>query len=378
MIFYQDWSIEIMEKNRLAVSCEGIHSYDIILEQGFEQLIDELEQFEPKTRKLCIVTDSNVGSIYSKTLVQQLNQVFKTVEVFTFPAGEENKNLDIVQKLYGFLIEHNFDRKDILAALGGGVVGDLTGFAAATYLRGIRFIQIPTSLLAMSDSSIGGKTGVDFDRYKNMVGAFYMPKLVYMNVSVLSTLDTRQFNSGFGEVIKHGFIRDVSFCYWLLEQQEGLKARKPDLLLPMIRRNCEIKREIVEADPTEQGERALLNFGHTLGHAIEKLLKFDWLHGECVGTGMIASAYISFTRGYLSKNDLLSMVSLLELYSLPVSLSGLTAKEILTAASKDKKKEGSVLKFILLDKIGHAVIDCTVSNAEMTAAIEFLLGERTL
>lgn len=369
-----------MKNNRLAVSYQGSHCYDIVLEHHFGGLVEELDQLEFAGRKLCIVTDSKVGFLYAKELASILEMVSSSVVIFEFQAGEENKNLDVVRELYHFLIESNFDRKDGLVALGGGVVGDLTGFAAATYLRGIRFIQVPTTLLAMSDSSIGGKTGVDFEHYKNMVGAFYMPKLVYMNVSALNSLDTKQYCSGFGEVIKHGLIRDAAFYHWLTEQREGILQRTPDLLEQMIRKNCEIKREVVQADPMEQGERAILNFGHTIGHAVEKRMNFAWLHGECVGVGMIAAAYLSMCRGRITENELNELMALTKAYHLPVSLSNsnLTAEEILETAEKDKKKDGSKIKFILLDEIGHARIDTSVSKEEMTKAIQFLLGERSL
>lgn len=186
-----------------------------------------------------------------------------------FEAGESQKNLDTVKMIYEKLILAKFDRKDLLVALGGGVTGDITGFTAATYLRGIDFVQIPTSLLAQVDSSIGGKTGVDFDSYKNMVGAFHMPKLVYINVSTLTTLSDEQFISGMGEIIKHGLIKDSAYFDWLIENHDRILARDKDVLMEMIRVSCNIKRVVVENDPTEKGDRALLNFGHTLGHAIE-------------------------------------------------------------------------------------------------------------
>ena len=191
-----------LKSNCMPVSKDGKFSYNILFEDSFADLPEAMADLELETHKICIVTDSNVGPLYAETVKAELEKICSVCEIFTFPAGEENKNLEVVQKLYTFLIEQHFDRKDLLVALGGGVVGDLTGFTAATYLRGIDFIQIPTTLLAQVDSSIGGKTGVDFSRYKNMVGAFYMPKLVYMNLQTLSTLPERQFYAGMGEVLK--------------------------------------------------------------------------------------------------------------------------------------------------------------------------------
>ena len=257
-------------KEKLTVSCEGKPCYDIVLTIGFEELAGAALSVSAPERKICIVTDTNVALLYAEQVKEAFSSAFAQVEVFEFPAGEENKTLANIQTLYAFLIEHHFDRKDMLAALGGGVVGDMTGFAAATYLRGIDFIQIPTTLLAQVDSSIGGKTGVDFDSYKNMVGAFHMPRLVYMNLDTLQTLDARQYYSGFAEIMKHGLIKDAKYYEWLISNMYEICERDPETLLSMIKRSCEIKKEVVENDPTEQGERALLNFGHTIGHAIEK------------------------------------------------------------------------------------------------------------
>ena len=275
--------------------------YDIVIEKDFSQLGTAFSRLNVTGRKICIVTDSNVGPLYAKAVQEVLETTGNQIFVYTFAAGEESKNLNTVQDLYEFLIENHFDRKDMLAALGGGVVGDLTGFTAATYLRGISFIQIPTSLLAQVDSSIGGKTGVDFRAYKNMVGAFHQPKLVYMNMSTLLSLDTRLFNSGFGEIIKHGLIKDAAYYRWLQNNAAKIQAKDYDALEQMIAGSCNIKREVVELDPTEQGDRALLNFGHTLGHAIEKLMNFQLYHGECVVLGMIAALNISVTRGHIAQ-----------------------------------------------------------------------------
>ena len=244
--------------------------YNIVIENDFSKLAENVTKLEISGRKLAVITDSNVGPLYADKVAQCLKETGNNIFVYTFEAGEKNKNLNTVQDVYEFLIKNKFDRKDMLVALGGGVVGDLTGFAAATYLRGIDFIQVPTSLLAQVDSSIGGKTGVDFRAYKNMVGAFHQPRLVYMNTSTLSSLNTRLFNSGFGEILKHGLIKDASYFQWLKDNIEKIAALDSGYLEEMIYRSCEIKRKVVENDPTEKGERAQLNFGHTLGHAIEK------------------------------------------------------------------------------------------------------------
>ena len=206
--------------------------------------------------------------------------------------------------MYEFLIKNHFDRNDILIALGGGVVGDLTGYTAATYMRGIDFIQIPTTLLSQVDSSIGGKTGVDLKSYKNMVGAFHHPKLVYINVKTLNSLPRREFSSGMAEIIKHGLIMDKEYFVWLNNNSNHIKSLDTKILVEMIYGSCFIKKTVVEEDPNEKGLRAILNFGHTIGHAIEKSKKFKLLHGECVSLGMVAALRISFDREQISYEQL--------------------------------------------------------------------------
>ena len=254
--------------------------------------------------------------------------------------------------------------------LGGGVTGDLTGFVAATYLRGIDFVQIPTTLLAQVDSSIGGKTGVDFDSYKNMVGAFKMPRLVYMNLSVLKTLEERQFYSGFAEVMKSALIKDALFYEWLIENMYEICEREPATLEEMVIRTCSIKKMVVEKDPTEQGDRALLNLGHTIGHAIEKAKNFELYHGECVALGTVAAAYISWKKEMLSMEEFYEIRDMFVPFYLPISVDDIDPQEILKLTKSDKKMEAGKIKFILLKKIGKAVIDRTVTDDEILAAIE--------
>lgn len=228
--------------DRITVHRDGKDIYDIVLESSFSRLGEEVSRLEIAGRKLCIVSDSNVASLYLEEVKAQLMPYCSNVGSFVFQAGEEQKNLDTVRELYRYLILNHYDRKDLLVALGGGVVGDLCGYAAATYLRGIRFIQVPTTLLSQVDSSIGGKTGVDFDGYKNMVGAFKMPRLVYMNMDTLRTLEDRQFFSGFGEVMKHGLIKDAKFYTWLIDQMYEICEKDMDVLEEMILRSCTVKK----------------------------------------------------------------------------------------------------------------------------------------
>lgn len=343
--------------------------YDIVIEKDFSKLAESFNKLNVTGRKLAVITDSNVGPLYSKQVEDELKKTGNDVFVYEFKAGEENKNLDTVCDVYEFLIKNRFDRKDMLVALGGGVVGDLTGFAAASYLRGVDFIQIPTSLLAQVDSSIGGKTGVDFRSYKNMVGAFHQPKLVYMNTSTLKSLSDRLFNSGFGEILKHGLIKDYSYFTWLKDNVDRINARQDDALCEMISVSCNIKRRVVELDPTEKGDRALLNFGHTLGHAIEKLMDFSLYHGECVVLGMIAALKICVSKGTITDAQFIDIIEVFKSYNFPLSVSGITIDRVIDVSKNDKKMDGGKIKFILLSEMGNAYIDRDVTDKDMADAL---------
>ena len=355
---------------RLEVLYNRKPCYNIVIENSFETLSEEISKLDTANRKLCVITDSIVGSIYLKEVISLMEPICKDVLSFTFQAGEERKNLTTVNDIYRFLIEQNFDRKDMLIALGGGVVGDMTGFVAATYLRGIDFIQIPTSLLAQVDSSIGGKTGVDFEQYKNMVGAFNMPKLVYINTHTLTTLDDRQFFNGFAEAMKHGLIKDAMYYEWMISNMYEICERDLDVLEELVYRSCMIKKAVVEKDPTEQGDRALLNFGHTVGHAIEKYKNFSLQHGECVALGCVVAAFISWKKQLLSMEEYYEVRDMFVPFNLPISIEDLDINEIIKITKSDKKMEHGQLKFILLKKIGKAVIDKSVTEDELKAGIE--------
>lgn len=358
-------TIPVTEKEQLV--------YEIELTRKFDSLLEKLKKlgYHPE-QKICIVTDSIVSGFYAEEVQKVLKSYFDTVIVHIFPAGESNKNLATVNKLYEYLIKFHFDRHDVLIALGGGVVGDLTGFTAATYLRGIDFIQVPTTLLSQVDSSIGGKTGVDFQQYKNMVGAFYQPKLVYMNLEVLNTLPKRQISSGMGEILKHGLIKDRLYFSWIQDNREEIKRLNLNVVEEMIYRSCNIKRLVVEHDPKETGERALLNFGHTIGHAIEKLSDFRLFHGECVALGMAAAAFLSYRLGNLTKQELEDLKETLALFELPIQTEGMNPLEVLQATKSDKKMEGNQIKFILLAAIGNAYIYKDLTEEDILEGIRYV------
>lgn len=353
----------------------GSKVYDIVIEKDFGGLKEELKALNTEGRRVCIVTESTVDGLYGETVLELVKDISKEAYKFVFPAGEANKNLYTVKDVYTFLINNCFDRKDLLIALGGGVVGDLTGYTAATYLRGIDFVQIPTTLLAQSDSSVGGKTGVDFDGYKNMVGAFYQPRLVYMCTDTLKSLSEKEYLSGMGEVIKHGLIKDAAFYQWLKDNNEKILARDDKCLEYMAKTNCSIKRAVVENDFKEQGERACLNFGHTLGHAIEKYVYEYNLHGECVSIGMNGAAYISMKKGYISREEYEDILKTLTAFKLPVHENRIDLDDIIKATANDKKMEAGKLKFIVLKHIGEAMIDREVGVEDMTDALKIILGE---
>ncbi len=354
----------------LNVKYNGSPCYNIVFDDSFDGLTGYISELGFENRKIAIITDTNVKPLYADELENIVKAISTRVIIHAIPAGEENKNLHEIEKIYKILIENKFDRHDLIIALGGGVVGDMAGYTAATYLRGIAFIQIPTTLLAQTDSSIGGKTGVDYEGYKNMVGAFYMPSLVYMNIKVLNTLSGEQFASGFAEVMKHGLIKDQDFYMWLIENMYEIEERDPETLIQMIKKSCDIKRQVVEKDPTEKGDRALLNFGHTIGHAIEKYKEFSLSHGECVALGAVAAAYISWKRQMLSMEEYYEIRDMFVPFGLPISVTGIDADEIISLMHSDKKADGKSIKFVLLKKVGKAVLDSTVTDDEARAAIK--------
>lgn len=358
----------------IQVSYEGKPCYEIRMEEDYRALEQGLKAAgcQP-SQKVCVITDTNLFQYHFTELEKHLTQYFSEVISFTFPAGEENKNLDTVSRAYQVLIENHFDRHDLLIAFGGGVVGDLTGFTAATYLRGIDFIQIPTSLLSQVDSSIGGKTGVDFLKYKNMVGAFYQPKLVYMNLSLLKTLPKDQYVSGIGEILKHGLIKDKEYFTWMQKSYDSIMKLDMPMVEEMVYRSCLIKRGVVERDPKEQGERALLNFGHTIGHAVEKLADFSLYHGQCVGIGMAAACYISQEMGHITKEEYENVLSTLKHYDIPIKAEKLKEEEILSVTKSDKKMIAGKIKFVLLSSVGKAYINSELSEEQIRSGIASIL-----
>ena len=341
-----------MEEGRMQVCRDGAPIYDIVLEDSFDRLPEEMERLGSQGRKLCIVTDSNVAPLYLEAVEKLLSGCFSQVTSYVFPAGEEHKNLDTVKRVYEHLIQNRFDRKDWLAALGGGITGDLCGFTAATYLRGVDFIQIPTTLLAQVDSSVGGKVAVDLQAGKNLAGAFYQPRMVLMDPDCLKTLPDRVFSDGMAEVIKYGCIWDRSLFDLLaaLKNRQGIMAHIEDITL----RCCDIKRQVVEQDEHDTGLRMLLNFGHTLGHVYEKAYHYEtYTHGEAVAAGMVAAARIGSRLGVTPASAEAEITQLLRCYQLPTGISA-AQPDYQETLVKDKKSQGKDINLIALTEIGHA------------------------
>ncbi len=312
-------------------------------------------------RRVAIVTNTTVAPLYLTALQQALEQAGVQVVPIILPDGEAYKTWESLNSIFDALLQNRCERKTTLIALGGGVIGDLTGFAAASYLRGVPFIQIPTTLLAQVDSSVGGKTGINHPLGKNMIGAFYQPRVVLADTSTLNTLPDRELSAGLAEVIKYGLIRDTAFFAWLEQNMARLIERDPEALAEAIQVSCRNKAEVVAADETESGQRALLNLGHTFGHAIEAGMGYGtWLHGEAVAAGTMLAARLSQAMGWLTAADVKRIRALFLLAKLPVVSPDLGVERYMEMMGLDKKVEGGKIRFILLQGIGKAVISSDV------------------
>lgn len=338
--------------NLIQINNEGKHAYDIVFSDNFKLLREQVLKYNIENKRVCIITDSNVSDLYADEVKKLFDMSCKQCIVVQFHAGESSKNQDTVNKIYNVLVKKKFDRKDLLIALGGGVVGDITGFVAATYMRGIDYIQVPTTLLSQVDSSIGGKTGIDFKDHKNIIGAFKMPKFVYINLNTLKSLPERDFNAGMGEVIKYGLIMADDFYQYLNKNIAKIKSRDLETLSNVVYMCCRLKKVIVEDDPYEKSVRKILNFGHTFGHAIEKCKSFEYLHGECVSLGIVAASYISYKINQIDLETFDSIKNCLASYGLPVAVSGIKPYEILREILNDKKMHSGQITFIVLKRIG--------------------------
>ncbi len=309
-------------------------------------------------KKCLIVTDSNVYNLYAESFLNGISKKGIPAKIFSFPAGEKSKNFKTYQEILKAALSAGLDRKSAILALGGGVTGDLAGFASATYMRGIDYIQIPTTLLAMVDSSVGGKTGIDLREGKNLVGAFWQPKIVLADINVLQTLDEREFKCGLSEIVKYGVILDEKFFDLLENESDKVIKRDPEIIIRMVERSCQLKAQVVGLDEREEsGLRAILNYGHTFGHAIETLTSYGkYNHGEAVAIGMALSAKFAVSSGMLDKNSFNRIVSLLKRFSLPYELQNIDSKDIINVMKRDKKSVSGEINLVVPSKIGKVSV----------------------
>jgi len=347
----------------------GDRSYPIYIGAG---LLNQSELLTPYIGGNSTIAVSNemIASLYMQQLQNNLSGLKNSQVVL--PDGERFKTLDVLNQIFTGMLENGCDRRTTLLALGGGVVGDMGGFAAASYQRGINFIQVPTTLLSMVDSSVGGKTGVNHPLGKNMIGAFHQPQCVVIDTDTLSTLNDRELSAGLAEVIKYGLIRDTEFLTWLTENMSLLIARDPQAMAYAIYRSCQHKAEVVADDEREQGQRALLNLGHTFGHAIESGMGYgNWLHGEAVAAGTVMAAELSQKMGWLHSDEVEEIKQLLALANLPIKPpANLSAAEYIGYMSRDKKVQDGVMNLVLLRNMGDAVLTNDYDPDALRAVLE--------
>ena len=343
----------------------GSRSYPIFIDTDTNQLAGELFPYLSHAN-VVVVSNPTVAPLYLDNLVARLEADYQ-VASFLMPDGEQYKNLDVFNDLITFLLDNNYGRDTTLIALGGGVVGDLVGFVAACYQRGVDFVQYPTTLLSQVDSSVGGKTAINHPLGKNMVGAFYQPKAVLIDVNSLSTLPDREFAAGIAEVIKYGVANDGEFFNWLEQNREAIKAKDHQALTYVIKRCCEIKADIVRQDEKEGGVRALLNFGHTFGHAIEAHMGYgQWLHGEAVAAGMVFASQVAQLHGFLTGDEVSRVIALLKFFDLPVEgPDNMGYDDYMPHMKKDKKTLAGEIRFIIPTALGQSQVMSNVTEAQL-------------
>ncbi|MFA6850813.1 MAG: 3-dehydroquinate synthase [Selenomonadaceae bacterium] len=349
-----------MRKIKVAL---GASSYDITIGYSIEQKLMEFVCTSGFSAKALLVSDELIGSLYGEKVLGILRQAGLEAEMYLVPAGERSKSLEVAEKLYTKAIELRLDRKSAVFALGGGVVGDLTGFVAATYMRGVPFIQLPTSLLAQVDSSVGGKVAVNHRLGKNLIGAFYQPYAVFMDLSMMATLPKREIYTGLGEIIKYGIIYDADFFVYLEENVEKIVALQTDALVHIIARSCEIKAEVVSKDEKETGLRIILNFGHTIAHAIESETGYTkYNHGEAVAIGMLGAAKISEAIGSINHDTVVRVKNLIERFHLPTKAAGCTMEKMFATIFHDKKTVNGKVQWVLMERIGKVSVKTNVPD----------------
>ncbi len=322
---------------------------------------NELYSKHISSKKIALITNEQIADLYLSEISQTLNAF--DLKTLVLPEGETEKNLETVGKAVEFLSDNGIDRDSSIIAFGGGVIGDITGFVASSYMRGIKFLQVPTTLLAQVDSSVGGKTGVNINTGKNLIGSFYQPSAVIADTRYLNSLEPNRLSEGLAEVIKYGLIRDENFFKWLCKNTNRILALEPEFMAHLIERCCQIKAEIVSEDEREGSIRAILNYGHTFGHAIESLTDYSvYTHGEAVSIGMVMAASMAERMGMLSQADKKDITNLLESVNLPTKKPDLNSNDFLESMKRDKKVQDGEIRLILLESIGRAIISNDYPN----------------
>lgn len=348
----------------------GERSYPIIIEQGCLDRVGETLIAMHVGNKYAVIADDYVASLYGDRLLKSLGQHGLSAQLFTFPRGESSKKLETLGALASQLAVARFDRSDCIVALGGGVTGDLAGYLASSYMRGIPFVQVPTTLLSQVDSSVGGKTGVDIAEGKNLLGAFYQPKAVFIDPEVLVTLEKDELLGGLAEVIKYGVIWDESFFSFLEKNRDSILSLDPTDIEKTIFRCCSIKADVVSQDEREGGVRRILNFGHTIGHAVEAESQFTLIHGLAISIGMVAAARLSAEKGLLDTAMLARIISILENYGMPTEIPAEYNRDNIKSYLKvDKKAVAGSVYFVLCDRIGNTIITDQVSELQLDAVL---------
>lgn len=352
------------------VETSSMH-YPVFVGWGLLDKLGEKIRQAGLSGRAIIISDEAVFPIYGSQSSKAMKKSGFSVKHYLMPPGEASKNIKEAVKIYDFLVKHHVERNDVIVALGGGVVGDLAGFVAATYLRGVPWVQVPTSLIGMVDASIGGKVAVDHPQGKNLIGAFYQPRLVLADVQTLATLPRREFTSGWAEVIKHGLILDADFLKVLEDNAEKLISLTPDITTKVIARSACIKAMVVAEDERETGKRIILNYGHTVAHGLEVASNYKtFLHGEAVAIGMMAAARISQRLGLLTQSAVQCQRALLKKFRLPISCSGIRPDDVLSAMEVDKKIRNKAIQWVLLKDIGKAVVHTDVSSNDVSSVLE--------
>ena len=345
------------------------HSYEVVIGSGLLDGLGELIRAVAPHDRCTVVGDAAVMEVYGQRAIGALESAGYEAATAVMPSGEKHKTLETVRAIYDVLLERRMERRSPVIALGGGVCGDTAGFVAASYLRGVPFVQVPTTLLAMVDASVGGKVGVNVPQGKNLIGAFHQPAIVLADVMVLQTLSPREFRCGLAECIKHGVIRDPSLLDFISEQMPKIQAMNPGVLEELVRRNVAIKAAVVMADEKESGERAHLNFGHTFAHAIEAVTEYGtFLHGEAVSLGMVAAMNLAVGLGICDSQAINPLVAALESAGLPVRAKLPDVADLMAAMTLDKKVKDAKIRFVLPTRIGEVVIRNDVPNDRVEAA----------